>query len=208
MILDATAGNRTMWKRKQSDNIIYIDIEKQLEVKPTIYADDRQLPFRNSVFDTIFFDPPHQYGGGSLLFTSPYHTEKFRTISKRKAPPTYYGWDKYKTKAQLLRYLSDSSKEFRRVLKDDGLLWMKWSDVSINLHTILALLTDWRELMRIEFKGGFRWGGEQKTYWLCLEKRKSLGKQSTLRLFKADDELPKPVLELRKRCVLLTDYLR
>jgi len=180
MILDATAGNRRMWRYRDSENIIYVDIERRLEVKPTLFADDRQLPFRDKQFDTIFFDPPHCYGGTSPLFTSPRRTAEYLAKFKDKDATSYYGWDKYKTKAQLLRYLFDSSKEFWRVLKDDGLLWLKWNEASISLHTILALLTDWRELMRIKVKGGLRWGGEHRTYWLCMEKKLGAGRQLTL----------------------------
>jgi hypothetical protein len=38
MILDATAGNRSIYQYKKSENIIFIDIEKQLWTKP-----DRQV---------------------------------------------------------------------------------------------------------------------------------------------------------------------
>jgi len=48
-----------MWTHKNSKNIIYIDIEKQLWNKPTIYADCTQTPFKDKTFDAIFFDPPH-----------------------------------------------------------------------------------------------------------------------------------------------------
>jgi hypothetical protein len=34
MILDATAGNRSIYEYKRSENIIFIDIEKQLWTKP------------------------------------------------------------------------------------------------------------------------------------------------------------------------------
>lgn len=62
MILDATAGNRTIYTYRQSENIIFVDIEKQLWVKPTLYADSRQLPFKDKAFSTIIFDPPHDWG--------------------------------------------------------------------------------------------------------------------------------------------------
>jgi len=59
VILDATAGNRKMWRKKDYLDIIYLDIEKGLEVKPTIIADNTQTPFKDKTFHTIFYDPPH-----------------------------------------------------------------------------------------------------------------------------------------------------
>jgi len=65
MILDATAGNRTMWKVKDAEGIIYIDMERRLMNKPTIFADNNTTPFLDKAFDTIFYDPPHKWGGTS-----------------------------------------------------------------------------------------------------------------------------------------------
>jgi len=180
MILDATAGNRTMWRHKDSENIIYVDIEKRLEVKPTLFADDRKLPFRGRQFDTIFFDPPHAYGGGSLLFTSPFHTAEYRARFRDKDPTSYYGWDKYKTKSELLRYIYQAQAELRRVLKDDGLLWLKWNEMNISVRTILHLLQDWRLLLELPVKHKAQRLGKMQTYWLCLEKKLGTGRQLTL----------------------------
>ena len=71
MILDATAGNRTMWQTKQADGIIYIDMEKRLEVKPTIFCSNEQTPFRDNTFDNIFYDSPHTYGVYNRSFAQP-----------------------------------------------------------------------------------------------------------------------------------------
>jgi len=207
MILDATAGNRTMWKRKQSDNIIYIDIQRQLEVRPTIFCSNEQLPFPDATFDTIFFDPPHGSGYEGSLFSFPMQTAEFVDKWKMRRTPTYYGIEMYKSTKELLRHVCDAQRELFRVLKDDGLLWFKWNELEVKLDRVLTWMTEWQELMRVEVKGGSHLGAEHKTYWVCLEKRVSRNKQSTLCLFEADDELPKPVLELRKPGVFLTDYL-
>ena len=62
MILDATAGNRAIWQHKNCDKIVYMDLEKKLERKPSIFADNRHCPFKDNIFHTIFFDPPYDYG--------------------------------------------------------------------------------------------------------------------------------------------------
>ena len=62
MILDATAGNRTMWKVKENPQILFCDIEPELEIKPDKIVDCRKTDFNDKSFHTIFFDPPHEWG--------------------------------------------------------------------------------------------------------------------------------------------------
>jgi len=180
MILDATAGNRTMWRCKQSENIIYIDIERQLERKPTIFCSNTQTPFQDKTFDTIFYDPPHTYGITNHWHSYPRRTEEYLNKFKDNAIPRYYGWDKYKTKSQLLQHLAAASKEFYRILKDDGLLWLKWNEMSISIHTVLGLFDDWTELMRLYVKSPSQTAGKHQTYWICMEKKRQKNRQSIL----------------------------
>jgi len=180
MILDATAGNRTMWKRKQSDNIIYIDIQRQLEVRPTIFCSNEQLPFPDATFDTIFFDPPHSWHKGHHYHTYPRRTKEYFERWKDRAVPRYYGWERYKTRSQLINHIFHAQQELSRVLKDDGLLWFKWCELSIPLLRILTALTEFRELLRIYVCSPSQTAGEAQTYWVCMEKRFRRGKQSIL----------------------------
>jgi len=57
-ILDATAANRCMWTTKDSEYIIYIDIEPELNTAPDILMSCRHTGFLDSYFHTILFDPP------------------------------------------------------------------------------------------------------------------------------------------------------
>jgi len=180
MILDATAGNRTMWRYKCSANIIYMDIERKLEVRPTIFADDRCLPFRDKQFDTIFFDPPHAWGSKGHYHVFPRRSKDYFETWHDRTIPRYYGWDRYKTKAQLMNYLFKTGAELWRVLKNDGLLWVKWNEMYLSLRTLLTLLTDWRELMQIYMKSPSQTASGHQTYWLCLEKKLGAGRQLTL----------------------------
>jgi len=180
MILDATAGNRTMWRYPNSENIIYIDIEKRLEVKPTIFCDNTRMPFKDKQFDTIFFDPPHSWYEGDYYYTFPDRASlKAVYPTARESPPRYYGWDKIKNKSHLLKYLFNAQKELRRVLKDDGLLWLKWNEMKIPLATVLIIMQEWNELLRIYVKSPTQ-TGMQQTYWICLEKKLGAGRQLTL----------------------------
>ena len=180
MILDATAGNRTMWQHKNSENIIYLDMERQLERKPTIFADNTKTPFKPKIFDTIFYDPPHTWGVYNHWHSYPKRTEEYLKKFNDKAIPRYYGWDKYATKSELLRHVYEAGKEFYRILKDDGLLWLKWNEMKISIHTILGLLPDWNELLRIYVKAPSQTAGKHQTYWICLEKKKKKYEQLTL----------------------------
>jgi len=188
MILDATAGNRLMWLHKNSPNIVYLDIEKRLKVKPTIYADSRCLPFRPGAFHTIFFDPPHMWreGAGIPCYSIPYG-RKFAKLMGITGL-SYYGSEKYKTRLDLIRYIYQSQVEFYRVLKADGLLWFKWNESRIPLNRIVTLFLDWRELMRIWVKSPSQTLGKHQTYWVCMEKSGAAGEQAILSKFVLDDQ--------------------
>ena len=72
-ILDATAGNRTIWKTKESPYIIWIDIEPDLAFQPDIIMDSTNTTFDDDYFNTIFFDPPPFYGrkNNKTIFSTP-----------------------------------------------------------------------------------------------------------------------------------------
>jgi len=178
-ILDATAGNRTMWQTKNSENIIYIDIQKQLWVKPTIYASNEQTPFRDKQFHTIFYDPPHDYGDKPFDFNMGKVAVHKQWLRKKPFGHTYYGWDIYKTKRELIAHIWRAQKEFQRILRDDGLLWVKWCEIRLSLKRLLNIFADWRLLMKIHVKSPTQTWGNKQTYWLLFEK-KLKGKQKQL----------------------------
>jgi len=179
MILDATAGNRTIYENKNSPNIIYIDIQKQLLKKPTIFADNTQTPFLSKTFDTIIYDPPHDYGcKPGDFYTMPNLRKKHARLQGLKGV-CYYGVEIYKTKQQLIAHIYKAQKEFYRILKDDGLLWLKWNEVRIPLNRILAIFTDWRVLLRLPVSSPQQTMGKHQTYWVCMEKKKLIAKSLT-----------------------------
>jgi len=180
LILDATAGNRKMWRKKDYLDIIYLDIEKGLEVKPTIIADNTQTPFKDKTFHTIFYDPPHTWGSQTFYYSFKTLDECRKVYPSAHSTPSYYGWDKYKSKSALINHLYKASKEFMRILKDDGLLWIKWNEMSIPLNTVLAVFHEWDELMRIYVESPTQTAGQSQTYWICMAKKKEGIKQTSL----------------------------
>ena len=180
MILDATAANRTMWKTKNTENIIYIDLEKKLKQKPTIFADNTNTPFLSSSFDTIFYDPPHDIGkdDSDLLTMGKLQLKEAKATEHRLH--TYYGLYYIKTVNDMIKHVYKAQKEFHRILKHDGLVWLKWCEVKMKLTRILRIWTDWNVLIIINCTDPTHTMGKQQTYWICLTKKKREIVQTTL----------------------------
>jgi hypothetical protein len=181
MILDATAGNRTMYETKNVDSIIYIDIQKQLARKPTMFADCTRTPFRNKTFHTIFFDPPYFITTGKFFWINPDIRVRNKNEKPRKQTPTYYGTNIYKNRSQLIKFIYNAQKEFLRILRDDGLLWLKWNDYETPLHNILAIFKNWQILLKLYINDPYKTTEGGKTYWICLCKKR--GYQTELTSF-------------------------
>jgi len=89
------------------------------------------------------------------------------------------GWDKYRNREELLNHIYRAQKEFRRVLKDNGVLFFKWGEQKIKVASILPLFRGWTLLMRIPVNWGGRMG-KSNVFWLALYKRDSNIKQLEL----------------------------
>lgn len=172
MILDATAGNRRMWMWRDSENIIYIDRQLKLEMPPTIFCDNEQTPFKDELFDTIFYDPPHSWGDKGGFYSYPRHTEEYMKKYKDKDITTYYGIEQYDRREQLVRHVYNAQKELERIAKEDGLLWLKWNETAIPLDNILTVMTNWQCLMKIPVTMLVQKHGSEQTYWLCMQKKR------------------------------------
>lgn len=168
-ILDATAGNRSMWKTRESDYILWIDIEPELSEKPDILMDCTKTEFENGRFHTIFFDPPHSYGHTK---NTGVHQTPSRQTMKEKGWGTgaYYGFDKYPTKTALLSFIHRAQEEFYRVLDDNGILWLKWGELRSSLNGILPLFKKWNVMMQFEvaYRGQVK---GCRTWWIMLMKK-------------------------------------
>ena len=111
--LDACCGYKRMWKGKDISNIVFVDIKK--EVKPTLVADAKHLPFRDGIFNKIYCDPPHmlQHHAGP---NSKIH-KKFYEV---------FGW--FNNRGEWISFIGRTNIEFKRVLKANGVLWYKLID--------------------------------------------------------------------------------
>lgn len=171
MILDATAGNRTMWLTKDVEGIIYIDMEKKLTVKPTIFCSNINTPFPNGTFTSIFYDPPHFYNDTGSFYSIPDKETYLKKWQGYGEIPRYYGGDKYKTQMALLHHIFDAQKEFQRILTTNGLLWLKWNETYITIHTVMHLFEHWHELLRIPVRLNNPNRTTKQTYWICMCKK-------------------------------------
>jgi len=146
MILDACCGGKTMyhgWDKNLGDELISIDIralparkwvggkgwERNMPpIEPTIQADMNWLPFREAVFDSIIFDPPH-----------------LQTNLKAFMGELYGGWEKSTAKKIIVKV----NTEFARVLKPSGMLLMKV--LATDARTYIALLGNFIFFLPIEY---------------------------------------------------------
>lgn len=150
MILDVCCGSKMFWFNKHHKNTIYMDIrdeeydvyDKHIAVHPDVIADFRSIPFEDSRFNLVVFDPPH-----------------LRWAGKKSIMKAQYG--------QLGKDWEDDLKhgfdECMRVLKCGGVLVFKWNEIQIDLKKILSVLN-------AEPLFGHKSGKAAKTHWLCFMK--------------------------------------
>lgn len=151
-IIDVCCGSKMFWFDKNNPDVEFCDkreIQKHefypnryIEIKPDTVCDFTQLPFRDNSFSLCVFDPPHLTWAG----------EKSWLALK-------YG----RLEGDWKRMLSKGFEECMRVLKTDGVLIFKWSEVQIPLREILPLFSA-RPLF------GNRSGKHNNTHWLCFMK--------------------------------------
>ena len=137
-ILEATAGGRSYWYDKQHPEVTFIDLrverdgafykrgydidnKKNYTILPDIQADYRKLPFLDSTFDLVVFDPPH--------FTSNQGMKKLSGIFRRKYGNLHAeNWQ---------RDIRLAFGELFRVMADHATLTFKFSDYHIGFTEIL-----------------------------------------------------------------------
>lgn len=125
IILNACCGSKMFWFDKQNSNTVYVDNRelktnlcdgRELEIKPDIIADFKNLPFENNYFYLVVFDPPHLNNVGD----SSWLAKKYGKLPKN--------WHKE---------LTEGFNECMRVLKPNGILIFKWSEAQIPLSKVL-----------------------------------------------------------------------
>jgi len=153
LVLDPASSVRSFYFDKQDDRVLFGDIrenEKHLltngqaiHIKPDQVMDFRAIPYPDESFQAVIFDPPHRV---KLTAESDF-IKKYGALEKDT-------WE---------QDLTQGFKECFRVLKTNGTLIFKWSEVSIKLRDILAL-TDQKPLL------GHPSGKKMTTHWVLFIK--------------------------------------
>ena len=149
--LDVCCGSRMFWFDKNNSDVLFGDIrkenhnlcdERKLEIKPDVQMDFRDLPFRDSLFNMVSFDPPHLISVGENSWTF----KKYGRLNSTWQDDIKKGFS-----------------ECFRVLKNDGMLIFKWNEIQIKTSEILKLTTE-KPLM------GHRSGKASNTHWISFLK--------------------------------------
>lgn len=151
-VLDVACGSKMFWFDKNNPNVEFCDIRdvdrheyypgRYIEVKPDTVCDFTNLPFPDSSYSLVVFDPPHLAKLGDTSWT----IEKYGRLDG--------DWEEMLRKGFF---------ECFRVLKEDGVLIFKWNETQIPLKDILKL-TPVKPLF------GHRSGKHMNTHWVCFMK--------------------------------------
>jgi len=145
-ILDATAGYRHMWKGKYQ-NVLFLDIRK--EVRPDIVASNEYLPFRPQTFEKVVYDPPHCILSKHCAF--PKEEEIIEKYGKNYLKNIMKKYGMWKSRKDYLRNIISINREAKRILKQNGALFIKHTEVKGTRisHKFLINLMDNFEVKRI-----------------------------------------------------------
>lgn len=135
--LDCAASNRLMWPNKNPPLVVFTDRNREIQIPPDVLCDYRYLPFRDHVFHTAFFDPPH--AARSKISREYQH--------QNPAAWSYYGWDI--TPRALREGIRGASKELLRVADR---CCLKWSEVDYGEAWIMGMMREWRAIHKLLLK--------------------------------------------------------
>ena len=152
-VLDVCCGPRGFWFDKQDSRALYLDKRRETHVDvykcgiktnvidPDIIGDFTNIEQPDETFWHIVFDPPH--------------------ISRKSQGQIvkYYG----SLEGDWREMIRKGFKECFRVLKPNGTLVFKWSEVQYPIKEILEL-TDYKPLY------GHKSGKKMNTHWVCFIK--------------------------------------
>jgi SAM-dependent methyltransferase len=156
-ILDACCGSRMFWFDRKDARAVFVDKRREtheltdsssaggsrtLVVDPDIQADFTALPFPDSSFALVVFDPPHLVRAGKKGWLA----KKYGTLD-----------------GDWREELRKGFAECFRVLKPDGTLIFKWNENDVPVSQILALTPE-RPLF------GNRCGKHAKSHWIVFTK--------------------------------------
>jgi hypothetical protein len=153
IILDPASSMRSFYFDKKDDRVLFGDIREKethlltngqtIHIQPDEVMDFRAIPYPDQSFQCVVFDPPHRI----KLTTESDFIKKYGQLNKET-------WQDD---------LTQGFAECFRVLKTNGTLIFKWSEVSIPLKEIL-LLTPEKPVL------GHPSGKRMGTHWVLFMK--------------------------------------
>lgn len=153
IVLDACCSVKGMWYDKKDERALFMDKRRETHIDtypcgtktniidPDIIADFTNMPFDDNSFHHVVFDPPHIVRKSDSQITKKYG----------------------KLEGDWKDMLRHGFKECFRVLKPNGTLIFKWSEVQFPLKDILKL-TEHKPLY------GHKSGKKMNTHWVCFIK--------------------------------------
>lgn len=156
-VLDVCCGSRMFWFDREDPRAIFVDKRSEshvlpdksskggtrmLEVRPDVVADFTSLPWPESTFAMVVFDPPHLVSAGN----SGWQAKKYGKLN-----------------GDWRGMIRDGFSECFRVLKPEGTLIFKWNEHDVPVSEILKL-TEHKPLI------GQRCGKLAKTHWIVFMK--------------------------------------
>ena len=136
MIVDTTCSTKRRWP-------VYADLRMDVNpsVKPDLVADTRHLPFADGSINELWCDPPHLVK--SWVNKSPLVDDTTYAglhPGTRKAAAGYRRFSIWGGMAEYLTWLTDTAREFRRVLKPHGIVRYKTTDGSRSHGTTIRVV--------------------------------------------------------------------
>ena len=152
-VLDPASSVRSFYFDKKDERVVFGDIREKethlltngqiIHIEPDEVMDFRAIPYPDETFQMVVFDPPHRI----KLKSESDFIKKYGQLDKDT-------WRKD---------LAQGFTECFRVLKTNGTLVFKWSEVSIKLSEILKL-TDRKPIL------GHPSGKKMGTHWVLFLK--------------------------------------
>jgi 23S rRNA G2069 N7-methylase RlmK/C1962 C5-methylase RlmI len=155
-ILDVTCGSRSIWFDKENPSAIYCDkrneehikrfgatgSERHLCINPDVICDFTDIPFNDESFSLVIFDPPHILN----LQENAWYRKAYGTLDDNWKVVIKKGFD-----------------ECMRVLKPNGTMIFKWSEISISTPEVISVIG-------VKPLIGHRSGKKMNTHWMAFMK--------------------------------------
>lgn len=159
LVLDPCCGSKMMWFDKTDDRAVFGDQRSEtitvtdnsrgnasgrrtLTIEPNSLMDFRCLPFEDSSFNLVAFDPPHLVHAGPRSWLA----AKYGRLGTDWRDDLRAGF-----------------AECFRVLATDGVLVFKWNETQVKLHDVLALTPEKPLFGQVSGRRGM-------THWLVFMK--------------------------------------